>query len=153
MPTVKIVRSSEYINRLRDYGIYIDGRKVGVVSNGEVVEFVVSSGEHTIYARIDWCFSPTRTFSIADHEFKAFHVGGFKGAKWLMPLGFALLILYYVLTYLFKMDSLLLFILVLPVFFVLMYFISIGRKKYLTLEPENKHSLKQCAATNMVLMK
>jgi hypothetical protein len=44
MSKLIIQRTSEYNNRLRDYGIYIDGQKVDTISNGQTKELTVNSG-------------------------------------------------------------------------------------------------------------
>ncbi len=35
MAKIKLQRTSENKNRLRDYQIYIDGQKIGTIANGE----------------------------------------------------------------------------------------------------------------------
>ncbi|MGK2862103.1 MAG: hypothetical protein ACSLE0_09235 [Chitinophagaceae bacterium] len=97
MATIILTRTSEYVNRLRDYGVYIDGKKVGTMANGETKEFNVSSGQHTLFTKIDWCSSPTMTFSQGDNEFRNFKVGGFKNARWIMPTAIIITILSYVI--------------------------------------------------------
>jgi hypothetical protein len=57
MATIRIERTSEYQNALRKIQIYIDGKKVGDVENGETLDFTVDSGNRTIVAKIDWCQS------------------------------------------------------------------------------------------------
>jgi hypothetical protein len=39
MATIKIQRTTEYNNRLRDYNIFIDEQKVGTIANGETKDF------------------------------------------------------------------------------------------------------------------
>lgn len=51
MATIIINRTSEYLNRLRDYGVYIDGKKVGTIANGETKEFNVSTGQHSVFMK------------------------------------------------------------------------------------------------------
>lgn len=131
MATIRLTRTSEYVNRLRDYGIYIDGKKIGVIANGETKEFTVSTGQHSIVTKIDWCSSPTLTFSIGDNEIRNFKVGGFKNAKWLMPTVFILIVLSYIVNWKYGFNYL--FYLVVPAFLLLVYYLTIGRKRYLTL--------------------
>jgi len=57
MGTLRIIRSSEWANKLRAIGIYVNGNKVGEVKNGETKEFEVPDGMNEISAKIDWCGS------------------------------------------------------------------------------------------------
>lgn len=64
MATIKLQRTSEYINRMRDYHILIDGQKVGTIANGETKEFETTNGQHSLIAKIDWCSSPEINLNI-----------------------------------------------------------------------------------------
>ncbi len=57
MPTLVINRTNEYANRWRAIDIYVDGQKIGGVSNGETKQFEIPVGTHTVCAKIDWCSS------------------------------------------------------------------------------------------------
>ena len=132
MAKLIIQRNSEFNNRFRGYGIYIDGVKVGTISNGQAEEYVVAPGEHKIIAKVDWCSSPERTFTVRDNEKKYFRVAGFKLGKWLAPLAVLILVAGYILkkTYHFYYT----YYLVIPLLVVLLYYISFVRKNYLRLE-------------------
>lgn len=131
MATVVINRTNEYVNRFRDYGIYIDGKKAGYIANGETKEFTVSSGHHSLIAKIDWCTSRALTFDIDGNEVKDFKVGGFKYANWIMQIGMLFFFLNYIVNK--KYSSEYLFYLIIPGFLLLVYHLSFGRKRYLTL--------------------
>ena len=135
MATIIINRTSEYLNRFRDYGVYIDGNKIGTIPNGETEEFNVSAGCHSVFAKIDWCSSQTLSVNMVDQEIKSFKVGGFKNGKWLMRTGVVTIVLSYVANLLFDFEYL--FYLVILVFLISVYYITVGRKQYLTLT-ENK---------------
>ena len=134
MATFIINRTSEYLNRGRRYGIYVDGKEMGKMVNGETKEFNVSPGQHSVFAKIDWCSSETLSIDLNDQETKTLKVGGFKNGNWMMPVGFILLVLSYVLNLLFSVAYL--FYLVIPLFLISLYYITFGRKKYLTLSEE-----------------
>ena len=102
MPKLIIQRPNEFINRFREYVIYIDGKNIGSIANGKIKEFDVTSGSHSLVAKIDWCSSPEINFEITDTKAKIFSVGGFTSAV--------------------------------PLFLSLLYYLTIGRKKYLTLK-------------------
>ena len=131
MATLIINRTSEYINKLRDYGIYVDEQKIGTIADGESKEFTVPAGKHSVYTKIDWCSSPVVSVVLQDHETRNLHTGGFKNAKWLMPAGLVLIVLSFIINFFVAFTYL--FFLLVPIFLILVYFITIGRKQYLTL--------------------
>ena len=149
MGKITLTRSNEYINRYREYGIYIDGIKAGVIRNGETRDFDVAPGMHTIYAKIDWCSSLTRPFYINDDDVVPFNVGSFIGSeklrkysKWIGPVFIIALVLQPVLRNTLHFDNLLYYLLPvsLPLFGVMVYYLSIGRKKYLSLKENTLHT-------------
>ncbi len=148
MANIRLARTDEYINRFREYGIYIDGTKAGVIRNGETKDFEVTPGTHTIYAKIDWCYSPSRSFTISDREPVNFSTGsslGFgplaRSSKWIGYVFAGILLLHVVLSATIHFNDLLyyLFPLTLPLFLVMVYYFSIGRKKYLRLIETPEH--------------
>ncbi len=66
MATIKIRRSSEYINKMRAIKILVDGKEIGSIADGETKEFTTAEGQHKIEAKIDWCGSPELSFNIKD---------------------------------------------------------------------------------------
>jgi hypothetical protein len=135
MAKINIQRTSEYNNRLRDYQIYIDNKKTGTIGNGEQKSFEIDEGTHIIEAKIDWCGSPKVTLEIKNDESKNLKVGGFKYGKWLVPSSLFLLLLSFLLNHFF--DFYYLTYLIYPVFLLLIYYLTFGRKKYLTLTIES----------------
>ena len=132
MSKLIIQRTSEYNNRLRDYGIYIDGQKIDTISNGQTKEINISPGRHTLFSKIDWCSSPEISFEVVDNETKTFKVGGFKNGNWIMPLTVGVIVLSYLLKITAGVNYF--FYLAIPAFLLLVYYLTIGRKKYLTLK-------------------
>ena len=131
MATIILNRTSEYVNRLRNYSVYIDGKKVGTLADGETKEFVVTPGHHSIVTKIDWCSSKTITFDLSDDEMKEFKVGGFKNAGWLVPTAIIVIVLSYIVNLKYGFEYL--FYLAVPAFLLLVYYLTVGRKRYLTL--------------------
>jgi hypothetical protein len=132
MAKLIIERTSEYNNRMRNYKIFMDGQQLDTIGNGGIKEFTISPGRHTLYAKIDWCSSPEISFEITDSATKIFKVGGFKHSNWIMPLALIILFVSYIVKKTTGIDWLI--YLVIPPFLLLMYYISIGRKKYLTIK-------------------
>ncbi|MBC7553741.1 MAG: hypothetical protein H7257_07160 [Taibaiella sp.] len=134
MPEVIIKRSSEYINSLRSCHIVIDGEKAGEVKNGKTIQITIPPGRHTIKSTIDWCGSRELTFEAGPEDRKQFHLSGFRYSKWFMVAGLLLAPVGIAAMYLF--DN---YLLMLPQLFlgaVLVYYLSVGRSKYLTLKHE-----------------
>jgi hypothetical protein len=131
MATIRIHRTSEYINGMRNYRILIDNKQVGTIADGETKEFVTEAGQRTITAKIDWCSSPDILLDVKDGETIALRVGGFKNGSWLMYLGGGILLLHFILSVTLNFDFAV--FLVIPVFILLAYFLTVGRKSYLTL--------------------
>ena len=134
MATISITRPREINNSLRDYIIFIDGHKAGNIANGKTKYFETTPGVHLITAKIDWCSSPDTTITIRDNETKILKVGGFKNGKFIMPIGLGIFVLHFVVSYFFDIKYTL--FLLTPFLILLIYYLTLGRKHYLTLEEQ-----------------
>ncbi|HVX28077.1 MAG TPA: hypothetical protein VHB70_17145 [Parafilimonas sp.] len=132
MATIIISRTSEYNNRLRDFQLFLDGKNIGTIANGQTKEFEVTSGQHTILAKIDWCSSPEISLVLNDFEKKKLTVGGFKNGNWIMPIALGIIVLDFILRPVFHFEYGI--VLVIPAFLLLLYYLTAGRKKYLILK-------------------
>ena len=132
MAIIKIQRTNDYINAVRNYRLFIDGKKIGTLNNGQIKDFEIPSGRHSIVAKIDWCSSPEVTFEINDNDSKTFLVGAIKNWKWIMPLIMVICTLTLILPH--TPYSYYKLFLLLPIFLFLLYYLTFGRKKYLTLK-------------------
>lgn len=139
MPIITITRNNEFINRLRPYRIYMDGKPLGKIANGKTMEFTVPAGTHTLQAKIDWCASPELSFSVWDGNTASFHVGGFKGARIFIPAATGLIVIQIVLSFFFDSNWLSIPSLIILAF--LIYIFTIGRNRYLTLSETNTADL------------
>lgn len=138
MAKIKIKRSSEYNNKMRAIKILVDGKQIGTIADGEMKEFITSEGHHKIQAKIDWCGSPEILFDINNSETKYFKIESFgQKNKFInsIYLVLAITILHFILVK--TIDFHYTFILLLPSFILLLYHLTIGRKKYLTLKEMN----------------
>lgn len=131
MATIRIKRTNEYNNCMKDYKIFIDGQQAGIIKNGETKEFSALPGQHTLTAKIGWCSSPDLSFEMNENEVKSFKAGGFKNGNWIMPLTGGIIALHFILKL--ATNSNYTIFLVIPAFLLLIYYITIGRKKYLIL--------------------
>jgi len=135
MATIKIKRSREYTNRMRDYKIFIDGQQVGTISNGETRNFPATTGQHIVAAKIDWCSSPDILIDVKENQANNLKVGGFKDGRFLIPIGLGLIALHLIMSKFADFEYTI--FLVVPIFLFLAYHLTIGRKKYLTIEEIN----------------
>ena len=62
---LRVVRTSQFVNRGRRIAVWVDGREVGTVGNGETMDFAVSVGEHDVHAEIDSVCSQTVRVGVA----------------------------------------------------------------------------------------
>ena len=136
MATIKIQRTNDYINALRKYRLYIDGQKIGTINNDETKDFEIPSGRHSLIAKIDWCSSPEISFEVKDDHTKTILVGGLKNGKWIMPIILIIVVVSLLLPN-YSQTNYKLFLVLPPCLFIL-YFITFGRKNYLTLSEKDK---------------
>lgn len=129
MAIIRMQRKKEYNNRLRNYQIFIDNTKAGAIANGEIEDFTVSAGQHTIKATIDWCSSKEVIVTVGENETKDLKVSGFKNGNWIMPLTGGIIALHFMLRILLQINYTI--FLVIPAFLIIMYYLTFGRKKYL----------------------
>ena len=134
-----INRKSEFINRARGFRIFIDGKETGKLSNGGTEEIIVEPGPHILHCKIDWCSSPERNFEIKEGETKFFMARS--GMKY-YSVGVVVLLASFLSGPLLKLLniprpenlSMIQFLLLLPLLFYMLYYLTIGRKKYISLE-------------------
>ncbi len=132
MARIVIVRSNEYMNRFRGFSLHLNGEKLGDIYNDEKEEFEIPEGEHELVAKIDWCSSSVINFNISGNDVQTFNVGGFKHNKAILPMAATLVFLHLVMNIFFHIQLSIFFIL--PLLLLLVFYISIGRRQYLTLE-------------------
>lgn len=104
MAMLKIMRSDEHVNRIRDIRIYLNGNLLYKIGNAETVNLEIDPGRHILQAKIDWCSSNKIAFAIPADGNKLFILSSFAKNKpsW--------------------------------TFSTLLYFITFGANKYLILE-------------------
>lgn len=133
MATITINRSSEWNNKARKIGIYIDGEKVGTLDDGESQVYKVEPGTHVVYAKIDWCRSPKISIDVNESSKETLKLTGFKFGSWFLPIALCLMILYYISTYIFDIDIIHMVWMPLIALSYPTYFITFGKNKYLIL--------------------
>lgn len=134
MAKLIVQRTSEWNNRMRNIGIYLDGEKIGVIGNGQTKEFEVAPGEHNLETKIDWCGSEILTFELSDTETKEIEVSGFKHGNWMMPIAVVISVIYLGFGEQLKVDTGIFLMLILPFGLYLAYHLTFGKNKYLRLK-------------------
>ena len=77
MATLRITRSNEYANRIRNIKILLNGAEIGTVKNAETKDFSINAGNHSLQARVDWGTSNIESFTIAENETREFYIDSF----------------------------------------------------------------------------
>lgn len=138
MAKIKIQRSSEYNNKMRSIQLLVDGKQIGVIGDGETKEFTVKEGQRILKAKIDWCSSPEVLSNVDSAEVKHFKIESFAQRSQLnkllnsVYLVLIIVVLHFILAK--TMDFYYMAILLLPPFIFMLYYLTMARKKYLTLK-------------------
>lgn len=77
MTILKITRIAENANRFRKVKIFLDGKELGTISNGETKDFEINEGPHILEAKIDWCSSGKLNFTVSEKKWVAFELSSF----------------------------------------------------------------------------
>jgi len=134
MAKLIIKRTSEWNNRMRDIEIYLEEEKIGVIANGEVKAFEIESGEHNLKSKIDWCGSEILTFNLNPNETKTIELSGFKLGKFMLPIGLIIGGIYFIFGKQLMDSPMALIVAFFPIGLFLVYYLTLGRNKYLRLK-------------------
>ena len=133
MAKLIITRNNEWNNMARNYGIYLDGKKIGTIANGETKEFNVEEGAHKINGKIDWCKSPTIEITFTENKTTEIEIAGFKYGNIIIPVALGIMSLFFLIKYVFNIDSNSFILLAGIGFLYPLYYITLGRNKYLAI--------------------
>jgi hypothetical protein len=136
-----INRKSEWRNRAFGFRVLIDGKEVGMIANGGSEEYSIEPGVHTLQCKIDWCSSPELELTLKEGETRFVQAGsGMKYYNAFTVLMILVLLSGPVIKYLNlsvpeNFTYLQLTILV-PFLLYFIYYLSIGRGRYLLLKED-----------------
>jgi hypothetical protein len=68
MSQIIISRTSQRVDSLREYEIYVDGQKINTIGPGEKKTLEVSQSNHEIYIKIDWCKSKKLNINLTERQ-------------------------------------------------------------------------------------
>ncbi len=137
-----INRKSEWLNRLRSFKVFIDDKEAGSVKNGNSEEFLVEEGVHSVHIKFGLYKSISLTITLTKGENKFLLTRN--GMKYFWPLYILLLVgvaskIIMIKLGLYNTDwsSYVQLLLVLPSLLYFLFYLTIGRKKYLVLEEDH----------------
>ena len=133
MPKLYFHRTSEYANNARNITVFVDGKKAVKIPNGGSAVFETTAGEHEVYAKIDWCYSPVLKLKLEEVDQQKLEISSFKMAKWMMPLALFCVLVYFAGSYFSEANFMWVFLVVVPIFLYQIYYLTLGRHKYLLL--------------------
>lgn len=132
MTTIRLKRKSEVENKMRNFKILLNGKEIGKISDGELKDFSIEPGKHTLTAKIDWCSSKPLELNMSSNETMYVTVGSYRSSKKLLLfISFVLLVHLVALTF---FDWHYLAFLLVPALCYMIYFITFGKKNYLVLK-------------------
>lgn len=134
MAVIKIQRDSGYVDKIRNYKVFIDNEKVGIISEGEIKEYNVSPGTHTISTKIDWAGSKDIIVDLKENDVVNFKVENYTAKHWLISVYFIAFITLVHIVLFITIDFQYTSLLFIPILATMGYYLTLGRNKYLTLK-------------------
>jgi L-asparagine transporter-like permease len=135
MAKLIIQRANEYGNAARKYGVYIDDQKAGTISNNDTESYDLAAGTHTLYAKIDWCYSQVLTVTLSEGETKYVRLSGIPYANLVILIYIIIVALSVLLAYYTDIDFILFTVPTFPL--ITLYYLTLGRRRYLTLKEQD----------------
>ena len=133
MSKLIINRRSEWTNRGREIGLYLNKEKIGTIKNGETKEFQLKPGNHNLKAKIDWCGSQEHTIAIKENSSKTVELTGFPKSKWTLPILILVQFILLGLSYFIEINQYIMMAFSISLLLYIFYPITIGRNHYLKL--------------------
>ena len=134
MAVIKIQRGSGYVDKIRNYKVIINNEQVGIISEGEIKEYNVSPGTHTISTKIDWAGSKDIIVDLKENDVVNFKVENYTAKHWLISVYFIAFITLVHIVLFITIDFQYTSLLFIPVLAIMGYYLTFGRNKYLKLK-------------------
>ncbi|MEO7047053.1 MAG: hypothetical protein ABI091_17250 [Ferruginibacter sp.] len=134
-------RKSQWMNRMRGYKVFINDVQLGIIKNDSTEEYITEPGLKLVKCKVDWCGSPVKELMLKPGEITYLEVksnmkyftylyilvlAGLFGRLGLRSAGV-------VLPQWFITSLTIIFI---GAFLYMIYFLTLGRNKYLVVETE-----------------
>ena len=141
---IVINRKKELVNKVQSVKVFIDNSEMAPVANGSSEEYLVNAGTHTIQGKVSWFKSQELTVQVNEGETKFISVRS--GMKY-YTVGYVLMLVVLVASLLIRGANLpnpgifrtVQVIAIMPFLLYILYYFTIGRKKYLLLEEDKEH--------------
>lgn len=127
-------RKKEWQNKAKSFKVYIDGEKIGNISNGEIQEIEIEQGKHQLQLKVDWCSSPEIEVDISDDKAIMMKTSGYKFGSWVTAAMSILFGAFFIIKIFFNKEIKVLVIMMLPFFLMMLYYLTFGRRRYIVLE-------------------
>jgi hypothetical protein len=127
-------RKKEWQNKARKFRIYIDGKKIDTIANGEIKEIEIEPGKHKLILKIDWCSSPEVDIEISEEKSTMMETSGYKLGNWVTLIMALLFGAFFTIKIFLDKDIEELVYLIIPFFLIILYYLTFGRKKYIVLK-------------------
>lgn len=127
-------RKSQWVNKMREIGVYSNGEKIGTIDDGETKEFEIEPGLHCLNVKLDWGRSPVIEIEISKNNVQYIELSGFKNSQWLLPCLIIFSAISFILGYLNIDTDFITWAIIFPLLLYFFYFVTIGRKRYLELK-------------------
>lgn len=120
------------------YRIFINGKETGGVKNGDSFEFDTEDGPQEIECKVNWCFS--NKYVVGIKEAQTVYLKVASGMKFFLPI-YILMLLAILTRWVHSLDSIpnihhVQQIFVIIAFLYFGYYVTFGRRKYLTLQAD-----------------
>lgn len=143
MAKIYVERPDDSANFGKDYKIYVDDKEIETIGSGQSKHFEVQEGEHIIdikmslYKNLGWCGSERIPISIGKDDIERLKITGFRYGL----LRDSLFIIPWLTNIVGKHNFEIvyrqyLYLLYLPYVIMVLYYFTIGKRKYLTLKLE-----------------
>ena len=85
---IEVNRPKQYQDKIRDYHLWADGKKIGVIKPNSTTKFTLPENTEKIKATIDWCSSQEFEIkSVNSNKIKIYNTfGGNLSSALLLPL-------------------------------------------------------------------
>lgn len=133
MSQLIINRRSEWANRGRKIGLYLNEEKIGTIKNGETKEFQIEPGNYNLIAKIDWCGSQKHKLSLKENSQKTVELTGFPKNKWTLPILILIQFILLGLSYIIEINQFIMMTFSISLLLYILYPITFGRNNYLKL--------------------
>ena len=139
MAKLIITRNCKFFDWSRDYKIFLNGEKIGTISDGETEEFNVPEGTGILKAKIGWRGSPELKITISNEETKTISLSGFKYERILSILMSVVIVTSILFRDFISKHFLLKYLTLIflgMILLAVMYHLTFGRNKYIAIKED-----------------